>query len=42
MLGNKELYHIGYYGKPVDVLPTGAILFGTPTARGSGLFIYNG
>ena len=41
MLGNKELYsYQGYYGKPVDVMPTGGILFVGPTARGSGLFMY--
>ena len=41
MLGRDELYsYRGYYGKPVDVLPTGAILFVAPTQFGSGLFIY--
>ena len=41
MLGNKELYsYNGYYGKPVDVMPTGGILFIAPTARGSGLFMH--
>ncbi len=41
MHGNKELYsYKGYYGKPVDVMPTGGILFIGPTARGSGLFMH--
>ena len=42
MLGNKELYsYKGYYGKPVDVMPTGGILFIAPTARGSGLYMHS-
>jgi len=41
MLGKKELVsYLGYYGKPVDVFPTGAILFVAPTQFGSGLYMH--
>ena len=42
MQGDIELLsYKGYYGKPVDVLPTGGILFIAPTEAGSSLFMYS-
>ena len=42
MRGNEALYsYKGYYGKPVDILPTGAIVFVGPTSVGSGLFMHS-
>ena len=42
MHGNKKLYsYQGFYGKPVDIFPTGGILFVGPTRFGSGLFMYS-
>ncbi|MAW07160.1 MAG: hypothetical protein CME61_02640 [Halobacteriovoraceae bacterium] len=42
MHGNKKLIsYQGFYGKPVDVFPTGGVLFVGPTRFGSGLFMYS-
>ena len=41
MLGNKELVsYLGYYGKPVDIFPTGGVLFIGPTQFGTGLYLH--
>tara|TARA_B100000925_G_scaffold291726_1_gene281026 strand:- start:5439 stop:8138 length:2700 start_codon:yes stop_codon:yes gene_type:complete len=42
MRGKKELLsYKGYYGKPVDIFPTGGILFVAPTQFGTGLYLFS-